>query len=268
MQASWNKYGEESFEFKALVYCARDKQVLYQHEHAVWGLYVRGGFGMFNTLAPAPTHWLGQKRPGLGQNLRDPALRKLAREAHAAWRNTDEGMAVMKRAGKRAMSRMRSTPGIEERRKAAARAATQTPEFRAGQSDHFRRLHSAGVYNAETRERGAAKTRKEVECCHTGRTWASLTACALELGVSVGQVSAACSGAKVSPPGTALRMVGDAAERRVGVQRRRAVVASDGSIYASVAAASAAAGCDSNAMKRRLISGNQTKDGRTWKYLT
>lgn len=198
MQAMWNKHGEGSFTFAVVIRCAKDKTRLYELELAVWGVYLRAGFTMMNILAPAPSHWLGTSRPGMGANFRDPVLRQAAADAWWAWRKSPEGVAIMKAASKRSMARMKASPEFEARRKAAAGAAQGTPELRALRAAQLKEQWASGV---RARQTGPAANRIGVTDTISGRTWTSLSAAATETGVHISTLSTALAGKRKMPKG-------------------------------------------------------------------
>ena len=200
MQATWAKYGEASFTFAVMVRCPREKDRLYELELAVWGLYKRAGTRMMNLLMPAPSHWTGSTRPGMGSNLRDPALRAQAIEAWRAWRRSPEGVSIMAASSRRGRAKLRANPEHEARRKAAAAAAQGSPELRALRSEQMKTQYATGA-RTPTRTGLPATNRKAITDTVSGRTWPSLSAAAADTGIQLSTLSTALSGKRKMPKG-------------------------------------------------------------------
>lgn len=200
MQATWTKYGEASFTFTVLIRCPREKDRLYELELAVWGLYKRAGMRMMNLLEPAPSHWIGVARPGMGVHLRDPALRAKAIAAWRVWRWSPEGISTMATVNRSNAIRMRTNPETEARRKAAAAAAQGSPELRALRSEQLKAQYATGM-RTPSRTGLAAVNRKAVTDTISGRTWPSLSAAAADTGIQLSTLSTALSGKRKMPKG-------------------------------------------------------------------
>lgn len=202
LQSSFNKHGEDAFEFAMIARCSSTDD-LTRMEQAILDMYRRQGVKTFNKLAPVDTPLLGASRPDAGSEFTDPVYREKALKAWRKWAKTEEGSAILRSSGTKSMRRLRADPDIEARRKEAAAKATRTPEFREKSRARMIAKMADPAFLAMTRAaqaKVAEQTKKSVRHKPTGEVFDSLTSASKKHGVSIATMSRRLNGKAPYPP--------------------------------------------------------------------
>lgn len=178
LQAAYDKYGEAAFDVRYVISCAIADLLHYEQVC----------FNVFNKRYASFNSGEDMARPALGSKRADrdtcaATLDKYRAAAHAARRkriqDDPEFAAQVSANCRRACMKMRSNPQNELKRKKAAAAALQTPEFREGARQRLLARYAAG-----TMPRLHKPYSIRVKCTTTGIVYNSYQAAADALGKS------------------------------------------------------------------------------------
>lgn len=192
LQNAYNKYGEASFEVRYLVICPVEQLLFY--EQRCLDLF-RKRYNTFNADAPVASPMLGRKRPDRDKCI--ATLNAQRENAHAVWRTRFAQDATFREHisanCRRGYFIMQQNPDNEVKRKAAARRATQTPEFREKQ----RQILLKRIASGNGMRRPEKPYSIAVKCLTTGIVYPSYQAAADALGKSPATIHRWVNGRKV-----------------------------------------------------------------------
>lgn len=179
LQAAYDKYGEAAFDVRYVISCAIAD--LLHYEQACFNIFSKR-YESFNTGEDMARPALGRKRADRDKCV--ATLNKHRAAGQAAYRkriHDDPEFAAQVSANcRRAYMKMRSNPQNELKRKKAAAAALQTPEFREGARQRLLARYAAGT---------APQVHKHysvrIKCTTTGIVYDSYQAAADALGKSI-----------------------------------------------------------------------------------
>lgn len=178
LQAAYDEYGEAAFEVRYVISCAIAD--LMHYEQVCFNIFSKR-YESFNSGEDMARPMIGRKRDDRDKcvatlNKHRPA----AQEAYRKRVKDDTEFAAQVSANcRRAYMKMRSNPQNELKRKKAAAAALQTPEFREGARQRLLARYAAG-----TMPRVHKHYSVRIKCTTTGIVYASYQAAADALGKS------------------------------------------------------------------------------------
>lgn len=178
LQAAYDEYGESAFDVRYVVSCAIAD--LMHYEQACFNIFSKR-YASFNSGEDMARPMIGRKRDD-----RDKCVATLNKHRHAAQevyrkriKDAPEFAAHVSANCRRAYMKMRSNPQNELKRKKAAAAAVQTPEFREGARQRLLARYAAG-----TMPRPHKPYSIRIKCTTTGIVYDSYQAAADALGKS------------------------------------------------------------------------------------
>lgn len=144
LQAAYDEYGESAFDVRYVISCAI--AYLMHYEQVCFNIFSKR-YESFNSGEDMARPALGRKRDDRDKCA--ATLDKYRTDAHAARRkriqDDPEFAAQVSANCRRAYMKMRSNPQNELKRKKAAAAALQTPEFREGARQRLLARYAAGT---------------------------------------------------------------------------------------------------------------------------